>query len=234
MQEHLAAGSLAVGDLGSELSALEVDARLKNQPAVLIQVTNAKGSTPRDVGAWMAVSANSIFNTVGGGHLEFQAIAIARELLGKSGSDESDQAQQTFEKTFSLGPSLGQCCGGVMTLRFTPIQQGAQRQKFLLTALNHSERQMQRVAIVGGGHVGHAIVRALLPLPFELQWCDSRQEIFPDIRHERLHMESFDDITMCVPTLAPNCALLIMSFTHAEDLDVLHAAAAQSRITWCL
>jgi xanthine dehydrogenase accessory factor len=77
--------------------------------------------------------------------------------------------------------------------------------------------------------VGHAIVQALLPLPFHVQWCDSRQEIFPALSHERLQMESFDDITACVPTLATNCALLIMSFTHAEDLDVLRAALQRNR-----
>ena len=54
---------------------------LAQQPAVLVQVDAAQGSVPRDAGAWMAVFANSLVGTIGGGHLEHEAIAKARMLL---------------------------------------------------------------------------------------------------------------------------------------------------------
>jgi xanthine dehydrogenase accessory factor len=51
--------------------------------AALVEVGEAKGSTPREEGAWMLVSPAAIFGTIGGGQLEFMAIDKARELLGR-------------------------------------------------------------------------------------------------------------------------------------------------------
>jgi len=48
----------------------------------LVEVAKAKGSTPREKGAWMLVSADAIYGTIGGGQLEFMAIDQAREMLG--------------------------------------------------------------------------------------------------------------------------------------------------------
>lgn len=49
--------------------------------AALIEVAEAKGSTPREEGAWMLVAPTTIFGTIGGGQLEFLAIGKAREML---------------------------------------------------------------------------------------------------------------------------------------------------------
>ncbi|NGO52880.1 xanthine dehydrogenase accessory protein XdhC [Allomesorhizobium camelthorni] len=49
--------------------------------AALVEVAEAKGSTPREKGAWMLVSPERIFGTIGGGQLEFMAIDRAREML---------------------------------------------------------------------------------------------------------------------------------------------------------
>ncbi|WP_187968316.1 xanthine dehydrogenase accessory protein XdhC [Aquibium microcysteis] len=46
-----------------------------------VRVSDAKGSTPREAGAWMLVSPTEIFGTIGGGQLEFMAIDEAREML---------------------------------------------------------------------------------------------------------------------------------------------------------
>ena len=51
----------------------------------LVEVVDAKGSTPREKGAWMLVSADGIFGTIGGGQLEYMAIEKARQLLGGGG-----------------------------------------------------------------------------------------------------------------------------------------------------
>lgn len=50
--------------------------------AALVEVTEAKGSTPREKGAWMLVTPERIFGTIGGGQLEFMAIDTARAMLG--------------------------------------------------------------------------------------------------------------------------------------------------------
>ena len=81
---------------------------LRFQPAVLVQVSAVEGSVPREVGAWMAVFTDAVVGTVGGGHLEFEAMGQARLLLVSGGEKIA---------RFALGPSLGQCCGGVVHLR---------------------------------------------------------------------------------------------------------------------
>jgi xanthine dehydrogenase accessory factor len=80
------------------------------EPAVLVTVAVAEGSVPREAGAHMVVSNSTVFDTIGGGHLELSAIAIARAML-------ADGRTRHVER-FALGPSLGQCCGGVAHLLF--------------------------------------------------------------------------------------------------------------------
>ncbi|PTE10526.1 xanthine dehydrogenase accessory protein XdhC [Mesorhizobium helmanticense] len=47
----------------------------------LVEVAGTKGSTPREKGAFMLVSASAISGTIGGGQLEYMAIDKARQLL---------------------------------------------------------------------------------------------------------------------------------------------------------
>jgi len=80
---------------------------------VIVSVASVKGSTPREPGARMLVSENKVSNTIGGGHLEYKAIQLARNMLSQ---DVSSDLQK-----FSLGASLGQCCGGVVTVFFEVV-----------------------------------------------------------------------------------------------------------------
>ncbi|WP_374515399.1 xanthine dehydrogenase accessory protein XdhC [Niveibacterium sp.] len=81
---------------------------------VLVTVAQAQGSTPREAGAAMLVSATQAADTIGGGHLEWEATAIARALLRDGTSLRTVR--------FSLGASLGQCCGGAVWLLFERIE----------------------------------------------------------------------------------------------------------------
>ncbi|RWC31788.1 MAG: xanthine dehydrogenase accessory protein XdhC [Mesorhizobium sp.] len=47
----------------------------------LVEVAGTKGSTPREKGAFMLVSASAILGTIGGGQLEYMAIDKARQML---------------------------------------------------------------------------------------------------------------------------------------------------------
>lgn len=123
---------------------------------VLVTVLGVKGSAPRDSGTKMLVSADSSIDTIGGGHLEYAAINRARELL------LSGQNQQHLEE-FPLGPKLGQCCGGRVTLLY---------ECFAATATP--------VAVFGAGHVGRALIPLLAQLPLRVRWIDSRGDQFPD------------------------------------------------------
>ncbi|WP_256081323.1 xanthine dehydrogenase accessory protein XdhC [Massilia sp. YIM B04103] len=85
-------------------------------PAVLVTVAKVEGSAPRESGTKMLVTAATQFDTIGGGHLELRAVDMARAMLCAS-----TQPAVQYER-FPLGPSLGQCCGGVVWLSFELVQ----------------------------------------------------------------------------------------------------------------
>ncbi len=184
--------------------------------AVLVTVAAVEGSGPREPGAWMLVSADAVIGTVGGGQLEHDAIGRARELLAGRG----DAGMQRY----ALGPSLGQCCGGVVHLAFEPV--GREDLEALRVRL---AVPLQPVALFGGGHVGAAIVRACAELPFAITWIDSRDGVFPAAVPANVHCEHSDPVQRAVPHLAPGSLVLVMSFSHAEDLDVVAACLQRRR-----
>lgn len=198
------------------LALAALASRLNTAQAVLVQVERAQGSVPREAGAWMAVFADHVLGTIGGGHLEFQAITQARQCL--------DCAELVPLQRFALGPSLGQCCGGVAWLRYEWMAQGsgAVWQQRLAAALTP-------VALFGGGHVGRALVDVLARLPFRVRWIDSRDEVFPVPVPWNVSTEHSDPVQHAVSELIPQSRVLIMSFSHAEDLDVLAACLQRQR-----
>ena len=211
-------------------------ARLVHQPAVLVSVALTQGSAPREAGAWMAVFADSLIGTVGGGHLEYQAIAQARAQLaaGPQGPQDSPEpptptlrlpaAQTLIRQRFALGPSLGQCCGGVVFLDFEPVS--ARDAPALTLRLRAA---LTPVALFGGGHVGQALVRVLTCLPFFVTWVDSREAVFPATLPAQARCEPSEPVQRAVPALAPQSRVLIMSFSHAEDLEVVAACLQRQR-----
>jgi len=193
--------------------------QLAQGPVVRIVVERVQGSGPRDVGAWMAVRADRLIGTIGGGKLEFDAIAEARALL----AGRPVQAQRRF----ALGPSLGQCCGGVVWLRYQTLQPadaGRVRAELLESTRGHMP-----VALFGGGHVGLAIVSVLGALPVRTHWIDSREEVFPAGLPLNVRIEHSEPVHGAVPTLEAGAHVLIMSFSHAEDLDILAACLKRRR-----
>ena len=192
---------------------------LAAEPACLVTVESTQGSVPRESGAWMAVFAGRLVGTIGGGHLEHQAIAEARRRLA-----DPSAANDPAPMRFALGPALGQCCGGVVYLEFECV--AAQDAPVLARRLT---ADLHPVALFGGGHVGHALARTLAPLPFALTWIDSRDGIFPAALPPNVHCEHSEPVQMAVPALAPGSRVLIMSFSHAEDLDVVAACLKRQR-----
>ncbi len=198
----------------------ELQQVLQDGPAVLVTVAQVEGSGPREVGAWMAVTGAACINTIGGGALEFDATARARRLLA-----ESDEL--TVMQRVALGPSLGQCCGGVVHLRYERLT--AADAPGLAERLRPAEAGLN-VALFGGGHVGGAIVELLGRLPGRVQWVDSRDEVFPpDLLLGDVEAEHSEPVQAAVASLRPGASVLIMSFSHAEDLDVLAACLLRQR-----
>lgn len=83
---------------------------------VRLVVIETQGSAPREVGAAMVVDAEGASGTIGGGQLEFEAIAHARQLLERGRRDPAPWLRET--RVWPLGPALGQCCGGTVRLLF--------------------------------------------------------------------------------------------------------------------
>ncbi len=74
----------------------------------LISVVGAAGSVPRESGARIVLQPDGgFFGTVGGGRLEYEAIAAARAVLA------AGRGKAQF-RDWPLGPNLGQCCGGMV------------------------------------------------------------------------------------------------------------------------
>lgn len=180
------------------ISAL-ADLQHQGEACVLVTIIEERGSTPRNAGSKMVVSAGRIFDTIGGGHLEYKAMQIAREMLA-SGS------QQTRLERFSLGASLGQCCGGVNVLLFEPMGQ-----------------PQAHIAVFGAGHVGRALVPLLASLPCRVRWIDSREAEFPAQLPEGVTQILSEDVIEEVDNLPAGSYCIVMTHNHQLDLELAAA-----------
>ncbi len=218
-----------------------------NGPTARVVITAHKGSTPRETGASMLVSAETISGTIGGGTLEYQAIEDARALL----------AEGTSHRAFKhpLGPALGQCCGGSVDLlieRFTKAPLSGRPyarslsdtpQPLSITRLLSQARQGSPIRptltdgwfiepptfpatpvwIWGAGHVGRALATALSELPFNVTWVDDAPERFPSkipANANRLIAASMPDAAKHSPAEAHH---IVLTYSHALDLALTHA-----------
>jgi len=188
-------------------NALESTARdwLENKrPAMEVQVLNARGSVPREAGTRMLVTADTVAGTIGGGHLELQAIADARAMLASHDAGPRD-------RSIALGPTLGQCCGGALTLRTQALMPEtlAQWQR---------DEPLFRLQLYGAGHVGRAIVKLLEGINCGVQWIDERESEFP-AEPSAAHIERLcvEPVEAEVPNASTGDFYLVL--THSHELD---------------
>lgn len=174
------------------------------EPAVLVTVLREEGSTPRGVGAKMVVTEEAFYGSVGGGHLELEALKESRALL--LAEREGAKAERLRLHEFALGPHLGQCCGGRVTL--------------LLEAVLPSR---WRVAIFGAGHVGKALVRLLGDLPCSVTWVDGREAEFPKELPPRVRRVVTEAAAEEVRSLPAGADVLVMTHSHALDFEIVEA-----------
>ncbi|MDO9284649.1 MAG: xanthine dehydrogenase accessory protein XdhC [Aquabacterium sp.] len=175
------------------------------RPAMLVQVLEHRGSVPREAGTRMLVAADAVAGTIGGGHLELQAIARARSQLADCSAQPQDQA-------IALGPTLGQCCGGALTLRTAPLDAAA-------IADWPDEAPLFTLQLYGAGHVGRAIVRLLGTLPCAVQWIDEREGEFPtEAASPHIQRLCVEPVQAEVRLAPPGAFYLVL--THSHDLDL--------------
>lgn len=193
-------------------------------PAIVVEVLDARGSAPRGAGTRMLVSRDACDGTIGGGHLEWKAIERARRMLLEGAG------ATVAREHYALGPSLGQCCGGAVTLGFEPLSAAH------LAAWPRAQPRF-RLQLYGAGHVGHAIARLLAGIDCEVDWIDERDAQFPAGVGDRpvtgcappggpvgapwpahVRKVAVDGVEAEVDDAAPGTFFLVL--THRHDLDL--------------
>ena len=192
-----------------------------------VEVADAKGSTPREKGAWMLVSPTAIFATIGGGQLEFMAIDKARELLRAplpSAAELSPPQEGTQHLTLDipLGPEIGQCCGGRVEVAISLADQA--RREALLQVAEAEDARLPLVLIFGGGHVGHALASAFSLLPVRPIVVETRAEALDGVAVETRLTPVPEEMVRGAPR---GSAFVVLTHDHA--LDFLIVAEALKR-----
>ena len=177
--------------------------RRTKTPAVLVSVDSIVGSTPREAGAKMIVTANQIYGTIGGGNLEYQACRIARNQLER-GADDGLQR-------FPLGAGLGQCCGGLVNLMFEKLGDHSDWDELMRDA------DCVELYLFGAGHVGQAVVRALRDLPVNIHWIDTRDDILPQDTLPGVSTICTDTPEAEIDAAAAASYFLVMTHDHSLD-----------------
>lgn len=183
--------------------------------AIAIEIADAKGSVPRGAGTRMLVAAHDTAGTIGGGHLELKAITKARQMLASS-------ERARCSEHFALGPSLGQCCGGAVTLSFAPLDAAA------LAGWPQAEPQFH-LQLHGAGHVGRAIATLLATLECEVDWFDQRDDGFPEATTlgsswpAHIRRVCIDTVEAEICHAPPGAFYLVLTHEHALDLRIVEA-----------
>ena len=225
----------------------------EGRSAWVVEITRVQGSAPRAAGTRMLVARDAIEGTIGGGHLEWLAMRTARERLAAAASlpvlpadpspsdcaphERSPAAQTEPDHRHALGPSLGQCCGGVVWLRYRPLTRSVVDDWT-------DETARLRVAVFGAGHVGQALVRLLATLPCHLDWIDERENPVADSaaagpasgvdgapapKADAIEPLCVDSPAAELARLPDETCVLIMTHSHAQDFEICEAALRAGR-----
>lgn len=186
---------------------------------IYVEITDTKGSAPRDAGTVMAVTADGTRGTIGGGALEYQAIATAQQLLQADGDE--------MTRTVPLGPGLGQCCGGAVTLRFGRKARAAEPAQ-TTPELPSAPRKAGPLWIWGAGHVGRAVVQqAMRAQAFDITWIDTGPERFPACVPSEITQVPASDMPRLAQHAPKDAHHLILTYSH--DIDLALCAALLER-----
>ncbi len=198
--------------------------------AVRVEVAATRGSAPRACGTCMLVAADATAGTIGGGHLELKAITHARLLL--EAAARGAESFPAHQERYALGASLGQCCGGEVTLRYAVLDA-------LLLAAWPPGAPLFRLQLHGAGHVGRAVATLLATLDCEVDWFDQRDDEFgptttlgsPWPAHIR--RIAIDTVEAEVAQAAPGDCYLVLTHEHALDLRIVESVLRRGDFAFC-
>ena len=193
--------------------------------AVIVTVASTKGSAPREAGTKMIVSRDTVVGTIGGGHLEHQAIAIARDMI------DGRRATDAPLRRFPLGASLGQCCGGVVILLFDPIVADA-RWLATLIDLRNARIASALVSPIGGSNTDKLIVTAQdvhgLAEAFDLELIAKARAVLA--RGESAQL--WNDTHFIDPIVPSDFEIVLFGAGHVGRALVHVMADVRCRIAW--
>lgn len=172
-------------------------------PVMLVSVDSTVGSSPREPGAKMLVTAERQYGTIGGGNLEYQACRIAR--------DQLSLGERGGLQRFPLGAGLGQCCGGLVNLMFERLDADGDWSRAEI------EEDRIELYLFGAGHVGRALARLLADLPVNLNWIDTRDGMLPEAPGERVNAVCTDTPEAEIDAAPAGSYFLVMTHDHALD-----------------
>jgi xanthine dehydrogenase accessory factor len=187
----------------------------------LVTVVSTQGSVPRGTDAWMIVTPEGFHGSIGGGTLEWKAMAEAQAMLARHAPKRSVD--------YVLGPDLGQCCGGRMQVDIE-VYNASALQMIDEMALKETEKRRQ-IYLFGAGHVGRALVLALAPLPFDVTWIDQRPNAFPSAVPLNTAMFRQDDFASCLSAAPSGSLAFVMTHSHALDLAIVDASLRNTNIS---
>ncbi len=188
---------------------------LRGEAAVIhAQITRVQGSSPREAGAEMFITATATAGTIGGGQVEFRVIERAREVL------IAGMMRDALD--LSLGPAIGQCCGGQVRVALTRLS--AAQRAVHLERLDPDSRP--HVLILGAGHVGRALAEVMAPLPWRVLLVDPRAgELAKNIAPVETRLTPLPEAE--IAAAPPQSAYVVA--THDHGLDFLLTLAALRR-----
>lgn len=185
--------ALAGLDAGSHVAVATVIERRGSAPSSPGQKLVMVRSSPHEIEA---------FGTVGGGAIERSVMTTMRDSLER-------QAEPTIHQ-FQLGPSLGMCCGGSVTVLVETLQPA------------------WTVLIVGAGHVGLATAKLTPRLGFRTVLLDDREEAHQSGRLEDPAIEclftNHDDPQVLAQVAPQRAFAVVMTHDHQLDQDVVEWA----------
>lgn len=178
----------------------------QNEQVVKLELTKVDGSSPRNVGTVMYVACKVIYGTIGGGQLEFLAIENARKMLNTS--------TMTCDMDIPLGPEIGQCCGGRVTISL--IQMSLQDKNNDCTKIIKTEASLPYVYILGGGHVGRSLANQFQHLPVRCILVDTREnELIQCNAKVETRLSAIPE--MDIQTAPAGSVFIIVTHDHALD-----------------
>ncbi len=170
----------------------------------------------------MVVSADRAAGTIGGGRLEWDVIAAARDMM--------DKGSKIRAISVALGPSIGQCCGGNVTVL---VERGDKESVAAWLERDRREREKRpQVTVYGAGHVGRALAAALAPLPLAVTLTDSRSGELELAQTPGVNLVLSDRPVGLAEAAAEGAAHVIMTHSHALDSLIAAAVLEKNRFSY--